>query len=829
MPGSARKYLASAMNKVDSPEVYPLHRWLNPARPKSFEIEKFIPHLNNYIEVNLFIEKAELHYNCLFRFGKDNDETEYIFFSRVNTPPSFFILSKTDLHEITIPFAEQILSIDNYQSEVIFEINKIESIKLLSQLHETDSIDFSFTSPTSEDKLTEMHPVVSNISLLTIDDLMPTTQRSHNLNSELDLPTSEEYSELSLFQDLPMLEYKSFDITAPKIFSVASEKLDSLSKSGFENHRIDSESILKYLEPVYELSENLINDILNGLPKFQKEGAKFLFNSHQAYFNDQLELNKELQAVMALKMLLRVRAVKKVLIITSSFKQLTQHWIGDKKIKGIWTKNLKLYLPDFAYQVITNTDYKTRDTVFNSNIINLVTYDIFEEFFLKGVLDNNSLNTFDCIVFDDLDEYIPDLDSVRSIKSNDTAKYIWFLSDFRKDSVKNKVLNLINPAELKILGRDNNSIKEVSTGRYNFDYYLIADNKRKDLSVSIKQKGQETLDDLIGLGNLLRFRPNALQIFQEEQRLLNKQYDDCENSKVELLGYHLKRIRERGGNTIIYSQYENDGLSVIKEYLDFNAYNYYIIKSLDSKNDINTALNSLENRGESGYIFLTNLKPKNIPAAFSNINHIINFDNSYNPFSRWQLEEKVMGNNTLSVYNYFYSETIENSFRDELASQGLSEKQLFDKMPVEVFNKYFDESNWCKLFGIESEVFAGKTVKDINISSMKDLVLQTKLLLSHLGYNSIETSADMKDFSFTITACDERPNGRNDVIAKCYVGTHLTSEQIQASINDLNSNSGGRLFLIVTNGTTSLPNIILPQNFIILSGDKLKSLLNLVL
>lgn len=851
-----RKYLAKSLNNIENPDVYELNRWLNKPFVQSREIEKFFPYVERHLQLDFQFTPEEPIINFIFREGKDSDSTTYCPVIAPKTIPRYYAFPYPDLNKFefaslkTIVFdlgREHIINdansrtikYDKFLQPVTMRFDaeylriKIFKPELLTQTTETVYYNFILAIPESTELTSSLIPQISKIELLDIAKVLNP--------DEIDLLTADKkfkplpkiniarIPNLEIRNDEMMLYYNRFGINYSPVYSInfqENEGHSGFAENSSENILSDTSEIRKLLEPVYELSEKLKSEILQNLPKYQKVGAKMFFSSDFAYCFDQFELGKELQVTLALKMLLRTRKVKKVLILTSSEKENIIINCGSERLKGIWQYNLKLFLPDFAYNFHCEYDSFMHEKK-SQPIITGITYKVFYELFQRRKIDVDFIKKFDTIIVDDFSPELLESDTMNFLIKNMNSDRFWILSDSPKENYQKTIQQLQPEKTLKSLGRKKSQINIIGNNRYNYDFYLPLDDPNVKVNNEVFSIGQDKLDDVIGLGNIIRFRPNVFQIFQDEQRKLNFVGDTGGSNKTDLLLQHLRMIFTYENRVMIYTQYEENGLKPIINLLGKQKIDYIVFDQSDSEDILKQKISKCEN-DERKLVYVTNLKVNRIKFTFPKVSTLINFDNWWNQASRWQLENKLDSENgSLSVYNYYYENTIEDKVNKKIGSLGLNEKLLFDQLPVEVFYSLFDEKDWCVIFGIECKLFEKSPNREVAMLNMKDLVDTISKLLSKLNFIELETSADLTDYSFNIRG-KTSSSVQENILAKCFFCDHLSSEFINDIISKKAANNNTSRLFLFTNGTISRTNIILPLNVLLIDGAKLKVYLKLL-
>ena len=854
MSSGLRKHIAAAINQLEPVEVYELNRWLNKPFVESRRIEDFQPYVERHLNLDFLFDIPE-HEN-LFSSNSGGKDKEGLHSPPANPKvvPRFFSMAYPENEEVDFKCLKTIIfdlgrehiffSPDDSTVKTDKNINPLQinfrddyfktvtrMIELLNHEITVTNLQLDFYLPQTEDLLSVFTPRVMRIDLLnssqTLNDNSTTVVADKDLFSEFHEPDTTLLPNLNIRKDNVILEYTNLQFENSPLFTVNIPDTSTTEKIVNPIHDITSGSdpITKILEPVFKLSKELKNEILINLPSYQRTGAKFLFTSNFAFLYDQYELGKEVQAIMALKMLLRTRAVKNALIITSNEKEYITFFWGNEKLEGIWQTNLSLLLPDFAFNFYTSYNKFDLEKE-QQSIITGLTYDVLKKAVQNNRFDTGYFSKYDAVIIDDTTADLIKQKSFHSLLKNIATKYLWFLSDYNNEKLANTIQNLDLDRTLKCLGRNRNSVHKLK--RINYDFFLPLDEANIKVCKDHFDVGRDHLDDVMGLGNIFRFRPNVFKIIQDEQRQLNFVGNTGQSKKTELLLYHLSRIFNQEKRVLIYTQYEEAGLKQLSKLLQENNFTCTTFTTSDTENTIKDKLQFCESFDDK-HVLITNLKPNAIRFNFPEVFYLINYDNWWNPVTRWQLETKFENiPNDLTVFNYYYNETIESKTEIKLQTKGLKEKLLLSSTKADSIYSYFDESDWCEIFNIDSEHFPVKVKEDITINNMKSLVENTKKVLTAFSFSDMEIRANIRDNSFDLTANTNYEGAVSSVLAKCFFAEHLTSDFINNQLKQFAKDNNHTSFMVVTNGSISRTNIILPANTVLIDGQRLINYLQVI-
>lgn len=840
MSSNLRVKAARIISKIGQPESYLLNRFLHSIKEKRIEIEGIISYVPDPPINDLSIEKSSIEYVFYFTKGISNNNISYISYSDVKVLIRFFEFKRTetDIYEWSGLKAEYFnFHNDIFPSVKVFELkhsilsSTTESFSLSENNTNIDLINTEISPPYISDYFSEFVPVIEKIELLDSNDLLNNIFISdlnlYSGNLDFKIPDILKLNAIQITNDFPMMDYQNFDITTSAVCSVNIElpvinkpEKDLVSKP--KNHiTYNSKTDYKNIfEPTDKKFEELLNEILSYVPGSIHEGIKYLVRTNYALFYNNLKNDKELQLVIALKVLLGMKEVKNVLIITSNYQEMNCSYNGSLQYENVWQSNINKYLSGYIYKNENKFDRKFEKDGFNNNIISCINYNKLEEGCITGTITNEMLNSFDLVILDDFYKDVYSLDSLKLINHDNNLKYLWILSNTSTESmieISNKIWPEIN---FKYLDEEVNLLN-----RYESDYFLDVNSHVANIINECFEKGRKKLDDLIQFGSLLRFQPNVFQIIHDIQKQGNVISGNTDISKIDILIYHVNKIFLNTNRLLIYSQFDKSGLEEIKTALDENGIKNISFKQNDSEKDINDKLKLCHNY-DGNLVYLTNIRPNGIRFRFPNVSYLLNYDNWWNPATRWSLENRLdKMNSPLTVINYYINNSHEQRLHYQLNKLGLINKNIFEVIPPDKFYNIFDDKCWGNFFDLSYDMFVNKEYQNYSIINMIDLTNKVKLFLLYLGYKEIELHAGYDTNTYNISASLSLSGEKIKLFVKCIYSNHINSELINSLLTE-NKKHADKYF-IITSGNISHSNLIIPENVSLIDGEQLKTYLSL--
>jgi len=782
---SFRKKIAKNISNIDNPEIYQLNPWLNSFPVNECGIENLLESVNRFNSVNTQILAPKAPYEIFFYNEKNNNKNTCITFEKLQ----IFLFScqinkqETDFIEFSL-FNFYIKKYDLFTFITKDEISDIKLKKLKVLVYKVDFPQDYVSNKTEKIIFTE------NVSENLINDFVSDVlyQKVSSVNN-----IKEESKKRHLEHKLQV------NISGKEIQNEKNQKNKSLFFIPEENLIADP---VYNLEPVYDLKSELKEEMLSNLPDFQKKGAEFLYKNDFVFFNDTFELGKETQAATALRMLLRTRKIQKVLIVTNEYNEQIYRQTQLICLKGLWESILEISLNEYDFKFHQNLSNFEKKNIFSNYVINGISYNTFENSFSNGLFSYEKINLFDCIIFDDTTYKNLQYGYITLLETNSYKNKLWFLSEFSSEGLSEKITSLFPERKLACFGRKASQISETNTKTYVFDYYLPFEENNMPIDDKyIFLEESVTENDISNSSKMTKF----IKEFQKQQPYC-KNLRHC--NKTGLLVHHLKRILDRNNKVLVYTQANSNKIDEIEKILIKYNFNYIKFDQFDKDLNLAKKFEEFENFYKK-VVYLTNLDPHTTSFVFPDTSHVINFNNSWNPLNRWQIEKNV--ENPIVVYNYFYKNSIEQELVSELQVKGLFDRNLIKALSSEKLYQIINSQNFKNIFA--------ETVK---IENIIELLYLTKQLLTKLGYDKINAKAAKVNFIYDLEVKSSAIN--YCLIIKLVYSNNLDSRKINNIISEKKSE---KPLIIITNSTISHSKLLLPPDVSLINGKLLLNYLNL--
>ncbi len=625
---------------------------------------------------------------------------------------------------------------DSHTENINFHISTKEPATLETDIftYKTADFDFEITLPAITDYLAKLIPKVYKVALLNSFEEIITNSQNYQIK-------------IDLLDNFPIVYNKNFNVFATGLISdfTFHEKIKSRmddrnyfgeltpynvfkvntyfpglynskemsfsmfykSESAQPNlleKQIDNETaehINKILQPEINLSEEEEKRILKDLFNYQIEGSKFLIANHFACLADEIGLGKTMQAIKAIKYLIKKREVKSALIISQNY--FTGDRILDDQIGNSsgWDGLIHKYESDIK-SIIVHSDLDEIKSAFKQNIqVIIVPYELIFKNLTFNLLVTQTIKKFDCICCDDaeiLNEHSNNFEKLLKISN---TKFTWLLTNLPKDVFHEKFLRrFIN---VPTLGRAKNQAASEMPNLTKQDFWLELD---KDQNIDYNQAyidAQSQIRNVLQTGNPYRLQAIVFTLLHKLKQITNFSEIQIENNKTKLLTLQLNSIKAFNHKAIVFSQYDKFGTQKLIELFnkkDFKHVNY--ISSMPP-NELENSIKKFKD-DKSITVLLASSKEADKIMQRIQPQYIINFDQWWIPIAQWELEDKIINNGSkVHIYNYFTKDTVEEKLASKLIEKDLLTKDTNKNKGADAFSKLLNEKDWLDVFNVKVE------------------------------------------------------------------------------------------------------------------------------
>ena len=591
-------------------------------------------------------------------------------------------------------------------------------------------------------------------------------------------------------------------ITAPSISkSSAEEVVVKSSKAKIEN------SLAKFIEvlsqPSVELSAEEKATILTGLYNYQIEGVDFLSMNKRAILADELGLGKTLQTIMAIKLLVRQREVRKVLIVANiddigsiELSQLAETSIG-------WVDNLDIWANEFSYSLVSGPKSKRKTKWDEKSFIKLIDYKSLQNDFSNKNITHEDLSGYDCVIFDEFTKLVDDKEKFESYIKDCNSKFIWNItsskSNFVIDEVNSIFFSSVNEENaFKVLHRSKQSVSEHLPIITRQDKWIEFDNDQTAAYKKAWEEGRNQLENFLSTGNILRFQANVLFLLHKLNQLANFTEEKLTSNKSALLIQQIKTIQNNNSQVIVYSNYDKQGTQQLETILHDAKIKFIKFLAGMSAEELSTAANKFSN-DKSITVLLASFKSSGARKALPSAPYLIHFDPLWSPTSQWQVEDTIVYKSkeqaNLVVYCYRSDTEIERSILKTLSSKGFLNRNLCDNISPQTFNNILSDDEWKHIIGLKQkdkkenspETEAAEKLQSsfakIDKLKSEELVEKISSLFKSLGYKNVEMQNDNNKDGIILTCNFDKDGKELSAKINCAVTENINHSAIKEFVH----------------------------------------------
>ncbi len=537
----------------------------------------------------------------------------------------------------------------------------------------------------------------------------------------------------------------------------------------------------------------------------------------RAILADELGLGKTIQAIMAIKLLVRQRAVRKVLVVANNDEigngdlfQLAQTPIG-------WVDNLETWAAEFSITLVNGPKSKRKVKWDEKSFIKIVDYKSLQNDFANKNITQDELSSFDCIIFDEFTKLVEDKDKFESYVKDCNSKFIWNLSssksNFDIDEVNEIFFSKVDDEnKFKILHRTKQSVANYLPPVTRQDKWIEFDSEQSTAYKKALEEGRNQLENFLSTGNILRFQANVLFLLHKLNQLANFKEDKPTSNKSALLIQQIKTIQNNNSQVIVYSNYDKQGTQQLENILHDEKIKHIKFLAGMSAQELKEASDKFSS-DKSITVLLSSFKSSGARKALPSAPYLIHFDPLWSPTSQWQIEDtiasKLNGKSNLVVYNYRSETEIEKSILQTLSSKGFLNRTLCDNISPQTFNNILSDDEWKNIIGLkendkkedsvenEEEAKLQSTFAKIDKLNGEQLVAKISLLFNSLGFKRVEMQNDKNKDGIILTCTFDKDGKELSAKINCALTENINHSSIKEFVHfQSKKNDIDRLFVV---------------------------------
>ena len=575
---------------------------------------------------------------------------------------------------------------------------RIYNIELLSRLDQTASVD-----PSTSKKIDLLD---KSISINRIDE------KELKFNQELifspfEFSSQISYGGLNVRSDLFPWTARQINIKIPEFKDRGKTKLSVFYESNpsqpVTNEKstkaILAKNINKIIQPKMDLSPEEENKFFEKLYPFQVQGVKSLSNNERVLFSNEPGLGKTVQAIFAIKYLIKKREIKTALVVTNDFSAGSID-INEKTGSNYgWTGALHRFAAELSFNNIASDITDINNELDKDFQIQIITYEMLSRAVTKNLLKKGTLKKFDCLIFDEA-EHLKDQKEFAKFIDLIKPKFKWIITSLAKEEFIDNISPVQNPAAF--INHSFDEIEQQLPDIIESNYWVDLEKEHQNELQQTLFLAKNSLQDIQATGNPFRFQSQLFFYIHQLNQVCNFSMDNIESNKTRLLLSHAKALKSHNKKVLIISQYDKAGIQKLAKLLEGENISYKRFSQGMNPAELSKAVSEFEN-DDSITAFLADSQIFKSKSQVVYAPFIIHFDQWWSPISKWDLENKIKSKakKPIIALNYFTKDTLEENIQSVLFSKGLLDRKNFGNIGADAYSKLLSEEDWSNIFGLE--------------------------------------------------------------------------------------------------------------------------------
>ncbi len=886
---NVRSKVASKISKIKEADDFNFSNWLKKPLLHEHPVESLSSYVADLEDIQIEFVNANIS-QIKFDMGEPEvtDELKNCEFKKIRSNAIFFMIALPEDSGIVYSDVElKHKSFVNKNYEFVLNNPKIKNVKVNFDLAPPLNYDCQLPIPTIHNYLSDLVPEVFNIELLDFEDLVKSSKKVKVNNIGLDkfkktkmekvsLPTiaqprkifkikvpsigvfkfSQKEISLSEFTipsvsetfevNLPKVKSWFANFTIPKVNTLLYYRSTRVKRTAEEEAKPENKIVASNL---YDQLDILLSNVrkvdweksgrhLTKLKPYEEVSTKFLVENDYALLQDEFGLDIQKETIAALKLLFANRVIKSALIITDETVIGNPKFANHLSIEIGWSDRIKKYSPELSLEVIHGNNDERADLWSKWKPVVIADIDTALNDYRLKILEKKTLEKFDCIILDSVDQLISRQENKEEFLSAIHPKIFWATSNVLDKNIHAELNSLVDSSvrieRLQI--RSKQSVSE-SLPKFLLDEYWcnVDENQAAEFKTALTQSKKD-LRRVLESGNPLRFYANIFTIFHKLNQIGNFASENSKSPKSELLLRHLKVIKENGKKALVLTQYENLGIKKISEVLNNFEIKHIVAPNSISADDFQKSIITFQ--AEDDIVALvTDSKISKLKNADFNLPYVIKFDQWWNPITNWELEDillkgdKKLQVETLNLCNYYSGGILDQRIRELLIETDLLNKNVFELMQPKLYEELVLVDEWLKVFGmpVSTEVKDEKTPETIQTELKKITVDAFRKILSRLftvlGYSNVDILELANSNSFNVIGKSQR-NGREFFLnATVFEERKIDKKAIENIISDTSDSGKDKIFIMTRDSLPEVNPNMLRENVTLLDGLSLSKLL----
>lgn len=634
----------------------------------------------------------------------------------------------------------------------------------------------------------------------------------------------------------PKIEFKKTTTKVLKFVKASSTVTKVLNPLEDESETLAARKLYKHMlsgsvKATWEKTRKVIPDLL----PYQEEGAKFLTDNPYTILAEEPGSDKQIQVVGALKFLFNTSQIKNTLII---IKQTRLGHLSQTR-KSRRHEGLAGRLMEYAPELSVNIRTLQSDSAIKSKAqVTIISYNNTDELatLLESVSEGNS---FDLVIVDEFTDAFNSAADIEILFRRFYPEFLWLLTgQIFTDNFKNHFHNEYLPegkSWIQFVRTSKELKSEVKPVKYE-NIWLNPDEAQVEEYNQLLESNREELKQVIESLNPFKFQSTVFALIHKIKQISNFANARSDSPKSRYLIDQLKITSANKHRTLLFTQYDNQGLKRLEKLLEEQKIRYLSVQSGSSPEDLKRALNLFYTKDDYP-LFMTNLKPARIKANLKKINYIISFDQWWNPSLQWQTEEDLglsgHTGNPIVYYNYMIADFFDEMITDILESKSLMNKEIFGELNTESLAELLDERDWQSVFGLSLDIpdksenidYIRTQLSKISIDDFAELM---KRLFMRIGYRDVDVIQLQDEPALYLLGRSGKLRSNITFRAKCVLSNNVSFNDWHEILEqEPNKANFERLFVLST-GTIKKADTEINRQVNLIDGEKLITIINML-
>jgi hypothetical protein len=886
---NVRSKVASRISKIKEADDFNFSNWLKKPVQHHHSIEPITSYIANLEEVQIeFVPPEFSQYKFDMIEPEVTDELKNCEFPKARSNAIFFMIALPI--EKGVVYSDVELKPKSYSDKKIkFLLNNpvIKNVKVIFDSIPPRNYDWKIELPSTFNYLSNLIPEIFKIDLLDFEDLVASSKKVKVQNIELDkfkkakvekmsmpaLPEpkkifrikvpsmgSYKFSEQSIsispftqptISDTPGFQlskvkswYANFNISTPSAllyYRSAGAKRTSGAEQKSEDPKLPSylrEQLGLILSNIRKVDWEKSGKYLTKLKPYEEAGAKFLVENNYALLQDEFGIDIQKETTAALKLLFTNRVIKSALIITDETSMGNPKFAKQLNIEIGWSDKIKKYCPELSLNIIHGNNDERADLWNKSKQLVIAYIDCALNDYRLKILEDKSLEKFDCIILDSVDQLLIKKEIREEFLSAIHPKILWATSNILDRNLYQELNSLLNPSSKieKLQIRSKHSIVEsVPKILFNEFWCAIDENQLTEFKTALVECKKD-LRRVLESGNPLRFYANIFTLYHKLNQIGNFGAGKSKSPKSDLLLRHLTMIKENGKKVLVLSQYEKLGIKKITELLTNYGIKHILAPNALSAEEMQKAISTFQSQADI-VAFVSDAKTTKLKFSDFNVPYVIKFDQWWNPISNWEIEDifvksgEGLHRESINLCNYYSSGILDERIREILLETDLLNKNVFELMQSKLYEELIIVDEWLRVFGmpVNEESKNVQTPESVQAILKKITVDSFRKILSRvftvLGFSAVDILELPNSNSFNIVGKSQR-NGREFFLnAQVFADRKVDKKAIENILKETSSLKQDKVFIITRESLPEISDAKLRDNVTMLDGLALSKLL----